>query len=303
MAEREDLLHQRAVVVAGRVVGLVRRAGDPAPVDGLAQFPVVRVGDDGHVGGLVELEQPARLARSAGPLRGRLEHHRRHARAPGTRRRCAATRRRPSRARSARSSASAVDSSSMIVLKRAFWSGGRCTPERRKSRIASSSRRLAPSPGPAAARSPSRSVELVEALVVAHLRLVPGDGGEAGVVGGAQLRRVGHRLQVADGRPDPVQPVARAARWAARRRRTRARAGRRPPAAARARPGWRRAWRARRAPRAPAGSGRRRGGRWRRGEGCSASGNANGKRRPAPNKRLATLPAVSRPLEPAGPAA
>ena len=82
VAEGEDLLHQGAVVVAGRVIGLVRCAGDPAPVDGLAQLPVVRVGDHGHVGGLVELEFPAWFASSAGPLRRRLQHHRRHAAHP-----------------------------------------------------------------------------------------------------------------------------------------------------------------------------------------------------------------------------
>ena len=53
-------------------------------------------------------------------------------------------------------------------------------------------------------------VELIEPLVMPHLRRVAGDRRQAGVVGGAQFRRVGNRLQVRNRGPDPVQPVAQA---------------------------------------------------------------------------------------------
>lgn len=59
MAKREDLVHQPAVVEFGRRGFLVRSAGGPGTVEQGPQFAILGMGEHCHVGGLVEMKEPA----------------------------------------------------------------------------------------------------------------------------------------------------------------------------------------------------------------------------------------------------
>ncbi len=73
VTQRQNFSNDAVVVEASGARAEIRRARDPGFVDVAAQLFVFRVGHDGHVGRLIEFEQPARLTDLACIRRGAID--------------------------------------------------------------------------------------------------------------------------------------------------------------------------------------------------------------------------------------